>query len=151
LKRTLNIISSTIVIAIIIISVFIRFIGFIFDVGNQSLTYSPLNFLNYDLPTDIVFLSCFMIIMLLLRQIFLDIVFFERPRYINNKVIRLLFSLFVFYGLIYETCYFISQLKKNDTTYIIADFFCLFFTVLLMIILLKPNRQKSIIEQNVQK
>ena len=84
--------------------------------------------------------------MLLFRQMFMDNVIVERPKFFDNIAIRLLLSLLVLYGLIHETRYFFSQLKTNDTTYILADFFCLVFTALLIVLLVIPIRKKYCIK-----
>jgi len=134
--------SSVLVIVIILISVFIRFIGFLLDIGTQSPSYQ-LEFHNYSLPTYIVFLSNLMLIFLLLRQLFSGKKLFNRPLFLENKIVRLICFIILTYGFLYESFYFFSLLKTNDLIYILGDFFFLTSTVLLIVILVKPNRIKN--------
>jgi len=121
---------------------------FIFDVGTKQPGFNILNIYNYDIPTFIIFLSCFLIILIFLRQVFFNIEIFERLKFVDLKIVRILLLLTIAYGLIFEIMYFKQLLGKADTASITADFFCLSFTLLLFIIVIHPNGQKRKVELN---
>ena len=122
---------------------------FVFDVGSQDPNYSsPLTIYNYDIPTGLIILSCLLTILLFLRLVFFNVEVLKRPKFIENRVVRLSLTIVIFYGLIFEAIYFIYLLRKEDMTSILADFSCLCFTLLFAILIVVPEGRKTMFMSN---
>ena len=141
LDKLIKITLSVIVILLTAISVCIKTLLCLFDYFSQTPS-SGLTIFNYLLPAILTLTIAITTIVHLSRQFFFNTRLVEIPNWANNKLIRGLMLLLISYAIIWQINYFYWLIQKKDVIVIMADALCIFCSLFLTIILVKPNRTK---------